>query len=53
MNRNDCMDIVDFERVLKSLFRFNGNSYFVSKLKINRMFDFYKDSEVNYSFSCS
>ena len=41
------MERTDFERVLKALFKFNGNSYFISARKIQSMYDYFKDDEVN------
>lgn len=41
-----AIDRPDFERLLKYLFRFNGNSYYLPRAKIQRLFDFYKDKSV-------
>ena len=47
LNNSDTIDKEDFERLLKHLFRFNGNSYNLAKGKLQKFFDQYKDEEVN------
>lgn len=36
------LNLAEFENLLKALFSYNGNSYFISKEKINKMFDYFK-----------
>ena len=45
--RDGALDINEFEQMLKSLFSFYGNSYFISKAKIKSMFNFFDENKVN------
>jgi nicotinamidase-related amidase len=38
-NRDNALDSVEFEQLLKALFSFNGNPYFIQKPKVQAMFN--------------
>ena len=40
------LELDEFEALMKCLFSFNGNSYFMSRRKLRNMFNFYKNKEV-------
>lgn len=40
-NRDSALDLNEFEMMLKSLYSFSGNSYFLQKPKIKAMFNFF------------
>ena len=44
-NKDKCLDLSEFENLLKSLFSYNGNSYFISKDKIKKMFNYFKSDK--------
>lgn len=41
-NNDEFIDLSEFEDLLKSLFSYNGNSYFISKEKMKKMFNYFK-----------
>lgn len=45
-NRDFALDLTEFELMLKSLFSFSGNSYFLQKPKIKAMFNFFDSNRV-------
>lgn len=44
-NKDKCLDLGEFENLLKSLFSYNGNSYFISKDKVKKMFNYFKSDK--------
>ena len=49
--RDGVLDLKEFEDVLKSLFSFYGNSYFISKAKIKSMFNFFDENKVRVTLT--
>ena len=49
-NNDKFLDLSEFEDLLKSLFSYNGNTYFISKDKVKKMFNFFKSDKVSYLY---
>ena len=45
--RDSYLELDEFDALIKCLFSFNGNSYFMSRRKLRNMFNFYKNKDVN------
>jgi hypothetical protein len=46
LNSDNALDLNEFELLLKSLFSFSGNAYFMQKPKIKAMFNYFDYTKV-------